>query len=65
MKATLKNGEKVNINRNYLNEVKKALGGDNLISKLISFASCFICNKFKKSEMIYITTPIQTSNKND
>ena len=28
MEATLKNGEKVNINRNYLNGVKKALGGD-------------------------------------
>lgn len=28
MEATLKNGEKVQINRNYLNEVKKALGGD-------------------------------------
>ena len=28
MEATLKNGEKVNINRNYLNVVKKALGGD-------------------------------------
>lgn len=27
MEATLKNGEKVNINRNYLNGVKKALGG--------------------------------------
>ena len=27
-RATLKNGEKVNINRNYLNGVKKALGGD-------------------------------------
>lgn len=27
MEATLKNGEKVHINRNYLNEVKKALGG--------------------------------------
>ncbi len=29
MEAALKNGEKVNINRSYLNEVKKALGGDN------------------------------------
>lgn len=29
MEATLKNGEKVNINRNYLNKVKKALGGEN------------------------------------
>ncbi len=28
MEATLKNGEKVNINRNYLSEVKKVLGGD-------------------------------------
>lgn len=28
MEATLKNGEKVNINRNYLNGVKNALGGD-------------------------------------
>ena len=28
MEAALKNGEKVNINRNYLNGVKKALGGD-------------------------------------
>lgn len=28
MEATLKNGEKVQINRNYLNEVKKALGGN-------------------------------------
>ena len=28
MEATLKNGEKVNINRNYLIGVKKALGGD-------------------------------------
>ena len=28
MEATLKNGEKVNINRNYLNEVKNALRGD-------------------------------------
>ncbi len=28
MEATLKNGEKVNINRSYLNGVKKALGGD-------------------------------------
>ncbi len=28
MEATLKNGEKVNINRNYLNGVKKALGGE-------------------------------------
>lgn len=28
MEATLKNGEKVNVNRNYLNGVKKALGGD-------------------------------------
>ena len=28
MEATLKNGEKVHINRRYLNEVKKALGGD-------------------------------------
>lgn len=29
MEATLKNGEKVYINRNYLNDVKKALKGDN------------------------------------
>ena len=28
MEATLKNGEKVHINRNYLNGVKKALGGN-------------------------------------
>ena len=28
MEATLKNGEKVTINRNYLNEIKRALGGD-------------------------------------
>ena len=28
MEAALKNGEKVNINRNYLNGVKKALGGN-------------------------------------
>lgn len=28
MEATLKNGEKVNINRNYLNGVKKALEGE-------------------------------------
>lgn len=28
MEATLKNGEKVNINHNYLNGVKNALGGD-------------------------------------
>jgi len=28
MEATLKNGEKVTINRNYLNGIKKALGGD-------------------------------------
>ena len=28
MEATLKNGEKVNINRSYLNGVKKALGGN-------------------------------------
>ena len=28
MEASLKNGEKVYINRNYLNGVKKALGGD-------------------------------------
>lgn len=28
MEATLKNGEKVNVNRNYLNGVKKALGGN-------------------------------------
>ena len=28
MEATLKNGEKVNINRNYLNGVKNAFGGD-------------------------------------
>ena len=28
MEAALKNGEKVNINRNYLNGVKKASGGD-------------------------------------
>lgn len=28
MEAALKNGEKVNINRNYLNGVKNALGGD-------------------------------------
>lgn len=28
MEATLKNGEKVTINRKYLNGVKKALGGD-------------------------------------
>ncbi len=28
MEATLKKGEKVNINRNYLNGVKNALGGD-------------------------------------
>ncbi len=27
MEATLKNGEKVNINRNYLSEVRKVLGG--------------------------------------
>lgn len=31
MEATLKNGEKVNINRNYLNGVKKALEGENEI----------------------------------
>ncbi len=28
MEATLKNGEKVTVNRSYLNGVKKALGGD-------------------------------------
>ena len=28
MEATLKNGEKVNVNRSYLNGVKKALGGN-------------------------------------
>ena len=28
MEATLKNGEKVYINRNYLRDVKRALGGD-------------------------------------
>lgn len=31
MEATLKNGEKIYINRNYLNEVKKALRGDDNI----------------------------------
>ncbi|MEY8358512.1 LytTR family DNA-binding domain-containing protein [Anaerotruncus colihominis] len=30
MEATLKNGEKVNINRNYLNGVKKALKGEEI-----------------------------------
>lgn len=30
MEATLKNGEKVNINRNYLHEVKQALKGENI-----------------------------------
>ena len=35
MEATLKNGEKVQINRNYLNEVKKALGGNQVEWKKI------------------------------